>query len=283
MIPNRFGFLSIGLFIIFSIVAAIYSNNLLFLLAFLHMSFLLVAILQTAKNLRHTHLISVEILSGFCGETSTIRILLQQNSKKSKTGLLIRGESGKQKTESVPLQELTPKDQLWITIPFQLPKKRGLYSFQRFRLSTESPYGLFYSWLYLKTNVEYYVYPSPQGIPLPILNDRFQHGDFNELRNYQIGDSLQRISWKHSGRSENLLVKEFMDSSMAPVELNWDDCPSPDPENKLRQLTRWVLDCESLRRDYRLKLPQTRSNETFSSGANHQHRELVKLALWKDS
>ena len=65
MIPTRYGFIAIFLFLLFTITGAHYANNLIFLFAFILVSFLLVAILQTAKNLRGVDVLDVHVPSGF--------------------------------------------------------------------------------------------------------------------------------------------------------------------------------------------------------------------------
>lgn len=278
MIPNRFGFLAVSLFIVFSLVAATYSNNLLFLLAFLHVSFLLVAILQTARNLRHIDIEAVQIPAGFPGETVEIKVLIKQNARAPKLGLTVFCEKSQKLIEELP-----EKDQKIITLLLQLPQTRGQHRLKRIGMGTESPYGLFYGWLYFKVNTPYFVYPRPVGNTLALLSHHQGSGDFSGLKNYQLGDSPQRISWKHSSRSEQLLVKEFKESAEPQCLLRWQDCLQTDDEGKLQQLARWIVDCEGGHFTYSLELPGANTTPGFDSGAAHFHRNLLALARWQVS
>lgn len=276
MIPNRYGFVAITLFIVFSLVAATYSNNLLFLLAFIHVSFLLISILQTARNLRHIEVSAVQIPSGFPGETVAVRVLLLQKSKSLKTGLYLRCEKSEQL-----IPEFAAKDQKVLTLSLELPQKRGEHFLQRLRLSTESPYGLFYGWLYFKVSTPYYVYPKPLGHPLPQNQTSLGADEFSGLKQYQTGDSPQRISWKHSAKTDQLLLKEFKESQGVSCLLNWEDCSQTTDEEKLQQLARWIVDCETRQSSYQLIVPGIPTRGSFDRGHSHLHQSLLSLAQWK--
>ena len=275
MIPNRYGFLAISLFIVFSLVAATYSNNLLFLLAFAHVSFLLVSILQTARNLRYLEISSVQIPSGFPGEQVSVNIVLQQKSKSVKTGLFLQCE----KSEKL-IPEFLAQDQKIVTLELELPQKRGEHILRRLRLSTESPYGLFYGWLYFKVSTPHFVYPQPIGHPLPQTQQSQGHDEFSGLKQYQSGDSPQRISWKHSSKTDQLLIKEFKDASTPTYLLNWEDCPQTNDEERLQQLARWIVDCESSQNTYKLQLPNSFTESSFDRGYTQFHQSLLTLAKW---
>jgi uncharacterized protein (DUF58 family) len=165
----------------------------------------------------------------------------------------------------------------------KLPETRGKHILKRIGVSTESPYGLFYGWLYFKVNAPYYVYPRPVGDALPQLSQHQGTGDFSGLKNYQLGDSPQRISWKHSSRTEKWLVKEFKDSAEPQCLLRWQDCPQSDNEDKLQQLARWIVDCESGKLQYCVELPGAPAHASFDSGSLHFHRNLLSLACWEAS
>lgn len=276
MIPNRFGFMAIGLFFVFSLVAATYSNNLLFLLAFLHVSFLLVCILQTARNLRHIEVNIMRIPEGFPGEVVGAQIKAQNLSKKIKQGIVVRCGQ-----EELLIAELQPLEQRYILIPFVLPSQRGAHALERLRVSTESPYGLFRGWLYIKNKWTYFVYPKPQGEPLPAQQTLLPGGDFSGLREYQLGDPLARVSWKHSARNDKLLLKEFNERDESFYLIDWDQCPQKNAEERLSQLARWIVDCEKTQRFYALRLHPSETSFHFHRGHSHYHAHLLKLAKWQ--
>lgn len=275
MIPNRYGFIAIALFIIFSLVAATYSNNLLFLLAFIHVSFLLICILQTARNLRHIDLSSIQIDGGFPGETVPVKLVFSQKSKKNKLGLIVNCEGSEKSVALLPAG-----DQMFVDLTLTLPSKRGPHQLRRIRLGTESPYGLFSGWLYFKTTSIYYVYPKPVGHQLPASLYLHQPGDFSGLKEYEVGDSLQRISWRHSARSDQWLIKEFKDTTTPQHLLRLEDCPQTNNEDRLRQMAYWIVECERSNIEYKIELSKNQKNENFARGPQHFHRSLMKLAQW---
>lgn len=276
MIPNRYGFIAIALFIIFSLVAATYSNNLLFLLAFIHVSFLLICILQTARNLRHVDLVAIQIPAGFPDETVSAKLVLSQKSKKNKLGLIVSCEGNEKLMTTLP-----SGDQAFVELPLTLPQQRGAHQLRRIRLSTESPYGLFSGWLYFKTKSVYYVYPKPVGNHLPISQYLHHSGDFSGLKEYELGESLNRISWKHSARADQWLIKQYKDATVPQHLLRLDDCSQKNDEARLSQLAYWIIECEKSNIDYKLELLKNTANETFDHGTLHFHHSLLKLAKWK--
>lgn len=277
MIPNRYGFIAIGLFIVFSLVAATYSNNLLFLLAFLHVSFLLISILQTARNLRYVEAEIVQIPSGFPGESVDVQILVRNESRQTKLGLIVRCASAQ-----ILIAELGPRENKIISLPFLLPQQRGIHFLNRVQLATQAPYGLFSGWLYFKIKVGFYVYPQPIGESLPNKRVLDSYGEFSGLNEYVLGDSLQRISWKHSARTDQLLVKEFKDQAEPQCLLDWSACTQKENEDKLSQLAKWVVDCEAAGLNYRLRLPSLDTPTPFRKGKVHAQECLLSLAKWSE-
>ena len=101
--------------------------------------------------------------------------------------------------------------------------------------------------------------------------------DFAGHRNYQLGDSPRRVDWKASSREQGLLTKLFQGEGQSTLWLDWDQTPGVDGEQRIRQLTRWVMDAQASHKSYGLRLPAMTINPANSDA--HYHRCLEALAL----
>ena len=100
--------------------------------------------------------------------------------------------------------------------------------------------------------------------------------DLSGLRAYQAGDSSRRIDWKASARGQGLLTREFHGMADSTLWLDWSQTTG-DPELRLSQLTRWLLDARDAGLAYGLRLPQ--QEIAIGQGAAHERRCLAALAL----
>lgn len=277
MIPTRFGGAMCFLFLFFTITGAHYSNNLIFLFAFIIVSFLLIAILQTAKNLRGLKVLSVRIAEGFPMEQTTVDILVENGRSLEKFGLAVQFKDQK---SHVIIDEIMDNDKKWLAHPYELPHKRGRFSAQRLRISTDAPYGLFYGWYYWTSDAEGVVYPKPAGLLRESTSQNASGADFSGLKSYNPGDLFQRISWKHSAKREDWLVKEFKDETPVSEIYTLEQCPQTDIEGKLSQMALWVTEAEFHQKHYGIVLNCVSS--PVGRGEHHLHHCLFELGVYGD-
>ena len=166
--------------------------------------------------------------------------------------------------------------------------KRGWLEAKRLTLFTEFPLGLFYAWSYVALNTGCLVYPKPAShhLPLPaspaqgtagVLNSSNGDDDFVGHRTYQLGDSPKRIDWKASSREQGLLTKQFQGEARSTVWLDWSSTPGADYEQRISQLTRWIIDAHGLKHTYGLRIPGKEISP--NNGEAHYHICLEALAL----
>src|SRR5450830_1064897 len=168
-------------------------------------------------------------------------------------------------------------------------EKRGWLKAERVTLFTEFPLGLFYAWSYVALDARCMVYPKPatHHLPLPaspdqgaagVLNSSSGDDDFAGHRAYQLGDSPKRVDWKASSREQGLLTKQFQGEAQSTLWLDWVTTPVADNEQRISQLTRWVLDAHGLKHTYGLRIPGAEISPNNSEA--HYHRCLQALALY---
>lgn len=275
MIPTRYGAVACFLFLFFIIAAAHYSNNLIFLFGFILISFLLVATLQTAKNLRGLGVLKTQIHPGFPNEKTVATLFVQNKRAMDKFGLSLQFHK---QPDQVILDEILSKDSKWISHPFTLPEKRGRFSTERVRVGTDAPYGLFYGWYYIYRTDGGVVYPTPRGLSKESKMPQNKGSDFSGLKEYVEGDPLHRVSWKHTAKRDELLLKEFRDETPIIEIYSLDDCPQPHIEDKLSQMALWVCEAEQSRKSYGIVLGEESSS--IGRGDAHLQNCLYMLGVY---
>jgi len=111
------------------------------------------------------------------------------------------------------------------------PERRGDLRFDRLRVSTRFPFGLFVKFMELEAEEGALVYP--QILPTPVSEEDARAGrdpeerkgsaargdDVAGLREFIAGDALRRVHWKRSLRSGRLLVGEREGDASGEIEV----------------------------------------------------------------
>jgi uncharacterized protein (DUF58 family) len=139
------------------------------------------------------------------------------------------------------------------------------------------------------SNQTYLVYPKPAGnSQLPTNHSRFTdswvqqsigHGDdFAGVRAYVPGESQRHIDWKAVARGQPLMTKQFAAETRGAVYLDFFELHFDNVEEKLSQLTLWVIEAERARQPYGLRLPGIEISPAL--GQMHFHGCLRALSLF---
>jgi uncharacterized protein (DUF58 family) len=106
------------------------------------------------------------------------------------------------------------------------------------------------------------------------------HGDdFAGLRDYVPGEPQRHIDWKAVARGRPLMTKEFAAETKGAVSLDFFEVRFADVEEKLSQLTLWVIEAERARQPYGLRLPGVEISPAL--GQMHFHSCLRALSLFE--
>jgi uncharacterized protein (DUF58 family) len=167
-------------------------------------------------------------------------------------------------------------------------KRRGLLRAGRFRLYTEFPAGLFVAWTWIELEMHCTVYPKPSMRAAMPLSQSAEDGDnalagagleeYAGLRKYQTGDSLRRVSWKASARSDVMHTKEFSGGQPQLLWIDWQAQAAAGLEARLSRMARLVIDAEAGHSLYGLRLPGCEIRP--DRGGRHYHRCLKALATF---
>jgi hypothetical protein len=101
-------------------------------------------------------------------------------------------------------------------------------------------------------------------LPLPIAVDEARSGldsnarggeDFSELKKYSDAENPNHIDWRSYARGNGLRVKKFNSGGSPLAAISWNLLQSHAREQRLSQLSKWLLQCESENRPFLLQTP----------------------------
>jgi uncharacterized protein (DUF58 family) len=165
-----------------------------------------------------------------------------------------------------------------------------LHTLDYIELETVYPLGLFRMWRRIPVLHDYLVFPRPAGVqPWPpprtlwfenVEGFHFTGGDdFTGLRPYRLGEPQHHIDWKAYARGRPLSIKEFTGGGSYQQWFDWFQLPSLSVEERLSQLTRWVLEADQQGKEFGLRIPGMEIEPDSSSV--HTLRCLRELALFE--
>ncbi|MEZ0233055.1 MAG: DUF58 domain-containing protein [Methylophilaceae bacterium] len=282
IIPTRYG-LFFAVILIAMLTGSInYSLSLGFVLTFLLAGMGVVAMLHTWRNLAHLVITSRRIDPVFAGEDAIFEIMVKEDKQRPRYSI------GAHFNEIIPTYAdigASSETSLKLALP---AKKRGWLNPGRITFFTEFPLGLFHAWSYVEFDCRCLVYPHPasQSVPIPSTPDQGAAGsldartgddDFAGHRQYQLGDSPKRVDWKASSREQGILTKLFQGEAQSILWLDWESLPGIDSEQRIQQLTRWIIDAHADRQPYGLRIPKHEFPP--NTGEDHYAACLQALAL----
>lgn len=278
--PTQHGFLFLAILIAMLIGAINYNNNAGFILVFLLGGMALISIFHSFKNLVGIEIQYLSPLPVFAGQTAIFPVHINAPA----TG-------GRSITFS-----LVSQDPLFATIYKEkilqmdiLARERGILHPKALTLKSVYPFGLFTFCTRLPVEANCLVYPRPiPGAYRTARSGQLPDGkketlrqgadDFQGLKQYQPGHSINRISWKALSRGRGLFIKDFTAEDSPCVMLDFDVMPGRDMEFKLSRLCDMILTAEGRQMEYGLRLPGFVKNP--ARGKSHQHHCLKALAVF---
>lgn len=282
ILPTRQGLLFAGVIILMLIGSVNYDLSLGFILAFLLGATGIQSMLHTFRNLANLRISPGKVEPVFAGQHAQFQIRIANTARVHRYSIGLTRD--KQTADYI---DVPPGDETVASVAVATTQ-RGWLRPGRLILFTFFPVGLFRAWSYADLDMFCLVYPAPAspGLALPPPEagdaDGGVHGqgqdEFLGLRPYRPGDSLRHIAWKAVAREDVLLTKQFSGRADAELWLSWTALPSNmDTETRIAHLTYWVLDADSKRLSYGLRLPGL--TLPMAEGVAHRAACLRALAL----
>ncbi|PPE72409.1 DUF58 domain-containing protein [Solimonas fluminis] len=286
IVPTRFGYGYAFMGLVMLLGSMNYSNSMGFLLTFLLGALGLVCMHHTHGNLVNVQLRSGKTAPVFAGEVAHFEILVDNPAPAQRYSFSL---AWPKETQPPVMADVPARGTA--TLRIALPaERRGWLPARVFSLSTEFPLGLFHAWTWAELDMACLVYPKPatagrmppsaSGAIGQMPSNIAGQDEFAGLRNYHRGDPMKSVHWKSLPKSPGApMVKQFTELLDQELWLEWDSLGDLDPESRLSQLTRWVLDMEDRQHAYGLRLPGIELKP--GRGEIHQNDCLRELALYK--
>jgi uncharacterized protein (DUF58 family) len=262
-------------------------NGAAYLLLFALTALGIVSVPHAFSNVRGLTARAEAIKPAFAGQEATVPVEVINLARAPRKGLRLRLPSSSGGYEAIDELPAGKAARASVRFPASI---RGEHEIKSVCLETSYPLGLLRVTKRLGVSQRYLVYPKPDGDPrLPQLNssrpgdgrqrEASEGDDFAGVRAYVPGESQRHIDWKAVARGQAMMTKQFTgDTESGPLYLDYATAGSGGLENRLSQLTLWIIEAERSRRPYGLRLPNL--NISPSLGDMHFHRCLRTLALY---
>ncbi len=286
--PTRVGYI---LFIsIFAMLVAStnYGNNMAYILTFVLMGIVPVSFLGTRNNLKGLEIQNVMPQPAFAGSRVRFTMELHNSLSGHRHGIYLTFPGATSAADLFGPFDVAPHSSTTaeITIPAE---HRGRFSLSDIIILTIFPLGLYRAWTPLPASKTYIVYPKPGGyLPWPepeIHTEGDGEGshlkggdDFVGTRPYRLGESMRHIDWKAVARGRPMSVKEFTGGGSGQLWFDFTNVGNLDTEERLSQLTRWVLEADERGSFFGLRLGGKIID--LGSGSGHTLKCLGALALF---
>lgn len=283
IMPTRTGMFYLVMLVLMLLAAINYQNSLAYGLTFLLAAVGVLAILHTYRNVSGLILSAGVARSVFVGEAVQLRLRLESQGT-THHALGLGWAADRLQHHDVRADGLTDVD---LTLAAEA---RGWLRAPRLRVESVFPLGILRAWSWLDLEQTALIYPRPLAGTMPLLKGVQPHAedagaatqgagvdDYQGLRNYQPGDSPQRLHWKAWSRGQGLFVKDFTDLSGQDLCLDF-MALGGDIEERLSRLCYWVLELSQRQQPFALRLPDFLSN--VDSGDAHREACLRALALY---
>jgi uncharacterized protein (DUF58 family) len=281
ILPTKAGIAATVLLFLMLLAGMNYSNSLALLLCFILCGVALVSMHECHRTLSGLTLLRAEAEDAFSGRPGDLLLHFENCDSRTRCALTLRCAP----CEAIEFH-LAPAELKQVRAPFQAGP-RGRQRIDRLELSTHAPLGLFRSWTWLYLPLEAIIYPTPKGSRLlpprrgaPRAGRHSARNSGEEewawLRAFQDSDPPRSVAWKAYARGAPLMAAHYDAPAGLRRTLDFSLLPGLSVEQKLSQLTRWVLECERLGEDYGLLLP--RQSLPAGHGVAQRRRCLRALA-----
>ena len=251
--PTKYFFLLLFMIISLFVQAYMHNYNIVYIMMFFLVS---VAGTSTYFGMRNLYPLKLGLLSQerfFANSISSFTISLRNDSDYTLYDLRCSYEKSTESIDSLKAQE-----QLQLSFQTRFPK-RGKAALKPLHLLSYFPFAHERKFRDIELAGEIIVYASPDGESLlaSIMAQQKESGDlsdFKGLEEFMHGESLSSIHWPSLAKSETLMSKQFSyEEEQRKLHFEYESL-SGEQEERLSQLTLWVLECEKYGVDFTLKL-----------------------------
>jgi len=260
ILPTRLGVAAAALLFLMLVAGLNYNNSLALLLCFMLSGVALVSMYECHRTLVGLRVEAGHLQSTFAGRPGELTLQFANQDSRPRARLVVRCPP------CAPARFELPPAAVQTVHFHYLAQRRGRQRLERVELATDAPLGLFRAWCWLHLPLQAIIYPAPGGArALPPLSGQALAGrhrapergdeDWAWLRPFRDGDTPRSVAWKAFAHGAPLLVAQYEAPAGAHRLLDFALLADLPLEQRLSQLTQWVLDCEQRGASYALSLP----------------------------
>lgn len=280
--PSVFGWGYLVMCVCLFLLGTNYQNNLMLFLCYFLAALMLVNLFASYQNIASLHISAEPVKPVFAGQPATLVLELtdQDPKKRRASGLLNAHWVADTTIVSADLDG----GQHQLRLPY-FTRQRGIVSLPRITLFSNYPLGLFRCWSHLDFKQTLIVYPSliPSSVMLQSVcgegdtqTEQPGYDDFYALRDYEAGEPLHRVAWKHVAKGGDWVSKAFSQQQSESGYLHLP--PASDIETALSELAYQIDTLSGKAVQFGLRLPG--QDVSPSTGADHRHACLRLLAAY---
>lgn len=288
--PSKFGIAFCLLCGLLFILGTNYRNNLMLLLAYFLLAIFLVTLLNSYANFARLKVQLGKVKPAYAGSECALPLWLGENDKKAIAALNCHGRLHFRLWQQ-PVQRSIESEQYSNPVVILVEtRRRGYFTPPRITIESYYPIGLFRCWTHLRFKAQILVYPNP--IPCDLrtesrtttdedgaqLSTSIGNTDFDSLKPYTPGESLNRVAWKLVAKGQEMMTKQFADANHAAIWLDLKNYLTDDLELAISQLTWLAIDLSQRQACFGLRLGQT--EVAPDTGNSHLETCLEKLSLY---
>lgn len=269
-----------GLIILMFLLSVGYSNNLLLIFTLFLFGFNILWVIQTHFHQLKVNLRNVTVSDGHALQSVPVEIhwnaLPPGPPKWDFTLVTAAGE--------YPVRHF--EDSLSRSLGEIQLSQRGVHRWKYLKVSSDRPFGLYYTWRYIPLEVKSIAYPEvAKELITPLLHVSAEQGEFAQKNKGQgdwfgfapySGEEARRISWKHYARTGEVVVKEGEDQRASEVKFDLPG-PSQDKEQILSHMATQMLHCHAQEITFTLRTPKGALGPAFHTA--HLRQCLRELGL----
>ena len=262
------------------------NNTAVYLLLFALTAVFLVSFPHTFINLTGVTVRLESVQPAFVGQEVSLPLEIMNDSRATRHGIeldLSGSDRERQRIDYIPAHKAAR-----VTLRFPAPQ-RGEHTVGTLHLTSVYPLGFIRFLKKFSSSQTYLVYPRPAGdarLPSSFVDKRDgrpltelgEGDDFAGIRGYIHGESQRHIDWRAVARGQPLMTKQFTAEEEGVVHLDFSALRLTDVEERLSQLTLWVIEAERARRPYGLRLPGVKIPAAI--GQAHFHQCMRALSLF---
>ena len=281
VLPSKMGCGFLFVTVLNFILGINYQNNLILAMAYLMLVVLVLAILIGYSNVKGLT-IHFKVKNNDYSPISP-RLVFDVSTDKLCQSLLILYQN----KLLHHLDNIEGKTSITVSLPY---KYRGCYPLKRIKLLSQYPFGLVSVWSYMQIEETVFVYPeqvNPQKNNNLMVDEHNADGDlkhpngideFDTLVDHQHGMGLQRVSWKHYAKTQQLMVKEFVNFASTPMTYDYSQLQG-NAETRLSHLS--YLITQAHLHDHAFALKLNSQLYSMSKGSDHFTACLIALSRFK--